>query len=220
MDALLASGSSEDLVLSDMVTYMAGFHTVSYYATWTFIYLAKYRDVQEKLFEEIKQKVNGDCNEKLKAYTFTANSYLRQVLDESLRMSTTAPFSAHFCDHDITVDGYFVPAKTPIIHAIGVALKNKCFWENAEQFDPERFNPGSVNAKRGTEFRPFGISCTRRCPANQFTYLMISVYITILLQEFVFLTADGKIPAKKFGVATSPKGDAHIIVQFRKDYGK
>ena len=62
-----------------------------------------------------------------------AHRYLRQVLDESLRMSTLAPYAARYCDHDIVVGGYCIPAGIPIVLALGVSLKNECIWKDTEK---------------------------------------------------------------------------------------
>ena len=64
---------------------------------------------------------------------FLFHSYLRQVLDETLRMSTLAPYAARFSDHDIVVGGYQIPAQTPIVHALGVSLKNETLWEKTNR---------------------------------------------------------------------------------------
>ena len=215
LDALLESAASEDQLLADMTTYLGGFHTAGYYALWTFYYLAQHLDVQEKLFGEVKDRVGGECGEKLKAYTLTSNSFLRQILDESLRISITASFDGHCSEQDTIVGGYHVPANTPIIQAIGVTMNDEAIWENPDCFNPDRFSPGSKHAKRGVEFRPFGISHTRRCPAKQFIYFMVSVYITILVQRFVFLTVDEQEPEKNYGIATSPRDEIHIQVKLR-----
>ena len=218
LDALLKSGGSEDLILSDMITFMGGFHTSGYYATWTFLYLAQHHDVQEKLYKEIEEKVGDDRNEKMKSYITESNSYLRQVLDESMRLSTTANFSAHYNDKDIMVDGHCVPAGTPIIHALGVVMNNKAIWECPERFNPDRFAPGSRHAKRGYEYRPFGVSNIRRCPANQFTYMMISVFVTILVHSFTLRITDGQNIEKVYGIATSPKNDPLLQVELRHQH--
>jgi len=63
----------------------------------------------------------------------TIHSYMRQVLDEALRMSTLGPYAARYSDKDISVDGYSVPAGTPIIQALGVALKNETQWEDVHK---------------------------------------------------------------------------------------
>ena len=60
---------------------------------------------------------------------YLTGRYLRQVLDEALRVSTLAPYAARYSDHDITVGGYFIPAGTPIVQSLGVALKNECAWK-------------------------------------------------------------------------------------------
>ena len=64
IDTLLKSGASEDLILSDMTTFLGGFHTSAYY-------------------EEIKEQVGNDRNEKLRSYITEPNYYLRQVLDHT-----------------------------------------------------------------------------------------------------------------------------------------
>ena len=58
---------------------------------------------------------------------------MRQVQDETLRLSTLAPWAARYGDKDVKVCGYQVPAKTPIIMALGVALKNKQQWQEEEK---------------------------------------------------------------------------------------
>ena len=43
------------------------------------------------------------------------------------------------------------------IHAISTVMKNDASWKDLGTFNPDRFNPGAFHAKRGTEFRPFGV---------------------------------------------------------------
>ena len=217
IDALLSSGVPEEEILSDMVTFLGGFHTSGFYCIWVFLYLANHPHVQEKLALEINNMVGTDRGGKLEAYVLTSNFYLRQVLDEVMRLSSTVDFSGHFAPKDITVEGYHIPANTPIIHAIGVAMQNPAVWgEDSKLFKPDRFSPGGEHAKRGHEFRPFGVSCARRCPANLFVYTMISVYITVLIQHFVVSAMNEKEVGKKYGIATQPKGDIHLRVTPRE----
>ena len=219
LDALIESGNPEEEIIFDMITFAAGFHTSGYYGMWVFIYLAKHPHVQEKLFQEIAAKVNGDTSQKLKAYVQTTHSYLRQVLDEIFRMSSTAAFTAHISNSDIRVNGYNIPAKTPIIQAIGVSMQNSTLWENPGSFEPGRFAPGSPRFKRGPEFRPFGVSCIRRCPANHFTYLLMSIFVTVLVPHFVFTipAGGGKEVKKEYGIATSPNLEGiQVQVELRK----
>ena len=58
---------------------------------------------------------------------------MRQVQDETLRMSTLGPYAARYSDEPVNVAGHTVPANTAIMHALGVSLKNVTTWENVEE---------------------------------------------------------------------------------------
>ena len=105
LDALLETSDPEERILQDMITFLGGFHTVTYYVTWVFYFLAQHSDIQEKIMKEVRQKVGSCCGDRLKAYVLSSSSYLRQVLDEALRLSTTVPFSAHYSDKGRQTDG-------------------------------------------------------------------------------------------------------------------
>ena len=217
MHAMLNSGNSEETILSDMATFLGGFHTSAFYVMWTIIYLTQYPDIQEKVYNEIEEMVGDDRNEKLKTYVFRSNSYLRQFLDEAMRCSTTANVTAHYdSNQDLMVDGYCIPAGTPIIYALGVAMYSSAVWECPEKFNPDRFAPGSKHAKRGIEYRPFSVSNLRRCPANQFTYAMVSVFLTVILHCCKLQEASKQNFGKVYGIATSPKEDPLIQAELRR----
>lgn len=215
MDAFLSSNLPEEYIICDMITVMGGFHTSSFFLTWLFHYLAQHQGIQETLVQDIREHVQDD---NFKTYCLTSSTYLRQVVDEALRMSTTSPFSGHYSNDDLVVDGYHIPAKTPIIHAMGVTLMDEAIWDDPKTFKPDRFSPGSSFSKRKHEFRPFGVSVPRRCPANQFMYAMASIFLSVLLQRFIIVPAsehEGE-DEKIYGFATYPKGDISIEVQYRQ----
>lgn len=57
-------------------------------------------------------------------------------------------------------------------------MKVEEVWENLDQFNPDRFAPGSRHTKSDFEFCPFGVPDIRHCPTNQFTgYFMVSVLL-------------------------------------------
>lgn len=61
-----------------------------------------------------------------------------------------------------------------------------------------------------------GVTAIRHCPANQFTYLMVSVYISVLLHSFVLMTDSEDEVVPKYGITTSPKDELHIRVKLRQ----
>ena len=60
-------------------------------------------------------------------------SFMRQIQDETLRLSTLAPWSARYGNKDMIIEGHVIPATTPIIHALGVGLKNQTSWEDVDK---------------------------------------------------------------------------------------
>ena len=137
---------------------------------------------------------------------------MRQVQDETLRLSTLAPWAARYADKDVRVCGYSIPARTPVIMALGVALKNTQQWKEEEKlvhlsfvcsvtvrevwlllllllllcrWDPDRFSTEGPHGKRGNEFCPFGVHSRRKCPGYLFSYFEVTVFVAILLQRCV-----------------------------------
>ena len=66
------------------------------------------------------------------SFTLTTCRYLRQVLDEGLRIGMIANFSAHCSNEDEIVGGHTIPAHTPILQAIGVTMMDDSIWEKPE----------------------------------------------------------------------------------------
>ncbi len=214
MDELLEADYDEDEIISHLIAFLGGYHTTTIYTAWLFHYLSTHSEVQVKLAAEIEKNISDDT--RLKRYIQTSSSYLRQVLDEALRLSRTAPFIARYSPNDLVVDGYHIPANTPIIQAFGVTLHSSEVWDHPSQFDPDRFAPDGRHAKRGREFRPFGVVCTRRCPANHFVYHLESTLLSVLLHHHTVLPA-GRCEniKKKTGITTIPAEALYVKIKQR-----
>ena len=202
--------------MCDTVTFLvAGIHTSNYLLVWSVYYLTLNAPILEKLVSEMKEKVGRDRQERLKEYVFSGSTYLRQVLDESLRMSTLGPYAARFSDHGIVVGGYRIPAGTPIVLALGVSLKNRCVWaDSTETFDPEHCRPGFLQGRETLALSPFGTG-RRKCPGYMFSYVEVGVFLTILLQQFTVQAvgpwAEREVK-KVHGLVSTPSEDLQATV--------
>lgn len=214
--ALSATHPPHSQIVADTVTFLVGgVHTSGYLLVWSVYYLAQNPMFLEKLVSEMKGEVGRDQQDKLKKYVFSSSTYLRQVLDESLRMSTLAPYAARFSDHDIVISGYRIPPGTPIIQALGVSLKNKCVWaDSTEVFDPEHCRVGYLQGRETLALTPFGTG-RRKCPGYMFSYVEVGVFLTILLQQFTVQTVGTcaeKEVKKVYGLVTTPSEDLQATV--------
>ena len=66
---------------------------------------------------------------------------MRQVLDEALRVCTLGPWAGRVSDKEELLDGFSIPAETPIIHALGVSL-----WSEKEWTDVHRYHMHTSNS--------------------------------------------------------------------------
>ncbi|XP_011402919.2 PREDICTED: cytochrome P450 20A1-like [Amphimedon queenslandica] len=212
VDALLQSQVPDDQIISDAVTFMVGgLHTSGYLLVWATYYMSQHLEVLNSVVAEMRKEVGNDRSEKLYEYAYSTTSYLRKVLDETLRLSTLAPYAARYSEEDITVGEYSIPAGTPIIDALGVSLKNECLWKNVHKFDPEHFGSCALQSKDSMAFSPFGMG-RRKCPGYQFSYVEVSIFLTLLLQRFNLKPVSDKGVGMVHGLVTSPSEPLYYTV--------
>lgn len=86
-----------------------------------------------------------------------------------------------------------------------VVHHNPKYWDNPEEFRPERFEPGHIKNRVKYSFLPFG-GGQRFCIGGQLAQLEIVLALTILLRRFrpEYL---GSVPARLNATVTlTPKG--------------
>ncbi|XP_065913881.1 cytochrome P450 20A1-like isoform X2 [Dysidea avara] len=205
IDALLQSGVPDEQIIAEAITFLiGGLHNTGYLLLWTLHYLTVHKDIYDKVVEEMKRKVGPDYGNKLKDYAYDHTTCLRQTLKETLRLTVISAFAARYSDDDIVVGGYHVPAGTPIVMALGVSLKSKKIWQDVEKFDVAHCS--YLQGKDRVAFAPFGHG-RRKCPGHLFSYIEASVFLTILLQRFIFEPVGGAKEAQRVHgfLLTTPK---------------
>lgn len=56
-------------------------------------------------------------------------------MDETLRLSVTAPFAARVCsEKEVRVRGHLIPPNTPIVKALGVSLHDEQHFPEPERY--------------------------------------------------------------------------------------
>ncbi|CAN6363721.1 unnamed protein product [Urochloa humidicola] len=116
-------------------------------------------------------------------------SYLKAVMKESMRLHAPGPLLIpHFSMADLDVEGYTVPSGTRVIVNAWALGRDPNCWESAEEFVPERFMEGGVDAAsgfQGNDFRflPFG-SGRRMCPGINFTVATFEIILANLVYHF------------------------------------
>ncbi len=159
---------------------LAGYETTANALTWTHYLLSQNLPAAERLRSEARQVLSG----RLPTYADLARlPYLRQVLEESLRLYPPAWIIGRRAIHDDEIGGYLVPAGTVIAICIYALHRHPGFWEAPDAFDPLRFSAEKADGRNKYAYIPFGIG-PRHCIGNTFGFLEGSLILACIAQHF------------------------------------
>jgi len=213
IDFLLSQpNQNDDLIQSDIITVLiGGFHTSANFLTWALYFIARDKEMQQKLHSEI-QEISGKEDP-----TFEQLSdlkYLNSVLNETLRYIVVAPYAARYSNKDEVVGGYIIPKKTMIMHALGATLHNPHEWNHPEVFDPSRFDDASSIGRSTFSFPPFGVG-NRTCPGARFSMIESKLVVALLLQHFEFSVHTSEDITPVYGLVAYPSKEIILRVTTR-----
>lgn len=214
IDTMMESTTDENILNSDIITYMVGsFHTTANMLTWAIYFLATNPDVQDKLANEVT-RVLGAQGEVSEA-NLGQLSYMTQVLEETLRCAVVAPWAARVNDFDTELGGHKVPKNTPVIHALGVVLQDEKLWPLPKNFDPDRFSPDNRKDIPSLAFSPFGFAGKRQCPGHKYAYLESTVLIANIVRKFKVSLWEDQVVKPVYGLVTHPMDEVWLRVTKR-----
>ncbi|CAO2169698.1 unnamed protein product [Urochloa humidicola] len=189
--------------------------------------LMRHPHAMAKVQAELRGKVSN--KEEFEILTedddLTSMAYLKAVIKETLRLHPPGPlFLPHLSTGDCEVEGYMIPAGTTVmINAWGIG-RDPRFWEDPEEFKPERFLEGGHAAAveyRGQDFNyiPFG-SGRRICPGMNFGIASLEIMLANLLYHFDWEVPGGKGKdgidmTEKFGVTVHRKEKLLLIPKLK-----
>lgn len=176
-------------IIAQCVTFLvAGHETTSGLLSFTIAYLLKHPEVVARAQEEIDRVFGTDPSVPPTVAQVQQLAYIRQILDETLRLWPTAPAFTRQARETTTVGGWgpFSPgqsiiALTPMLHRL-----TDIWGADAEEFNPDHFAPERRDALPANAFRPFG-SGQRACIGRQFALQEATLVLGMLMQRFEFV---------------------------------
>merc|ERR1712002_677631 len=114
LDILVDLLDDEEDMLAQAVTFLVGgFHTTGMFLTFLFYYISIYPEIQEKMRKEI-QTVLGDQG-LVSMDQIDQLHYVKNVMEETLRVSRLGIFSERKVTEDVTLGGYKIQSGTQIL---------------------------------------------------------------------------------------------------------
>ncbi|XP_047326877.1 ent-kaurene oxidase-like, partial [Impatiens glandulifera] len=156
---------------------------------WAMYELAKNKDKQKRLYDEI-ESVCG--SEKISEDKLCRLPYLNAIFHETLRRHNPVPvIPLRYAHENTQIGGYFVPAGSEIgINLYGCNMDEK-HWVKPEEWNPERFLDGKYDPMDLHKTMAFG-SGKRICAGALQASLISCVSIGRLIQEFEWSLGEGQ----------------------------
>lgn len=200
LDLMLGSTEEEtgrqmtDKELRDniIIFFLAGHETTAAVLASTMFCLAKNKNAQEKLIQEIDQVLGTDVDKEINVDLLKNMDYLDWVVKEGLRKHPPVALIPERVLHkqSETIGGIKIKKGALIsINAYNIHHNPK-YWKDPHEFRPERFSPEESKGRPSTSWIPFG-GGARLCIGNLFSLLEQKIFLSLLLQRYTLEIPEG-----------------------------
>jgi len=165
-----------DEVMSLMV---AGHETTANTLSWLWYLLLQHADILAQAYAEVDEVLDGRA---LNETDLPHLPTIEKIIKEAMRLFPSAwSISRRAVDDDV-IGGYAIPAGAIVALSPYVLHRHPAFWQNPEQFDPQRFTPEQESTRHRFAYMPFGAGA-RKCIGDQFALMESSVIVPMVLQR-------------------------------------
>lgn len=191
---------------------LGGIETTLRPMTWVWYLLSLHPWAEERLHAELDAVLGGrpptvDDLRRL--------SFMRQLLDETMRLYPPVPVMLRTAAADDVVCGRHIPRNATIVVAPWVIHRHRKLWDDPDRFDPERFAPESIAGRSRYAYLPFAIG-PRACIGAPMAMLQLQIAVAVLAQRFRFRIVPSH-PIRPVGWTTlRPDGGIRVTVEQRR----
>ncbi|VFJ14899.1 cytochrome P450 [Candidatus Nitrosocosmicus franklandus] len=163
---------SDQQIRDHVITMLiAGHETTANALTWTYYLLAQHPEVEQKVFDEIDSVLKNNSSSRVKTgngaikfgeYRLPTTKdisqfkYIEKVFRESMRLFPPVWTIGRMVEEDYQVDKYVVPKGSAIFMSQYTMHRSPRYYENPEQFIPERWTDDFKRHLPRFSYFPFG----------------------------------------------------------------
>lgn len=203
-----------DLQVRDeaLTIFLAGHETTANALAWTWYLLSQNPDAEAKFHAELDRVLGGRTPtlDDLPNLPFT-----RKLLAESLRMYSPAWVVGRRVLSDYKIDKYTLKRGDIVLMSQAVMHYDPRFWDNPEQFDPDRWTPEAEAARPKFAYFPFG-GGPRICIGEQFAWMEEMLLLAALGQQWKMRLAPDQVVATQPIITLRPKFGMRMVLERRE----
>jgi cytochrome P450 len=180
--------SVKQLIDEIKVLFIAGHETTANALTFTIHLLGNHPEIQQKVFDEINEIESQTENiiEQLQKMTYT-----NAVLNESMRLYPPAWITDRQNVEDDVIGSYNLKKGTLIGVSFYELHRNPKYWDNPEDFNPERFL-GEQKKNSVQYFYPFGAG-PRMCIGSGFAIYEMCLAISHIVKKYTIKSVNSNV---------------------------
>ena len=164
-----------------LTLFMAGHETTANAMTFTWYLLSQNAEKREKMHRELDEVLNGKTPD---FEDYTKLKYTEAVFAEAMRLFPPAWAIGRLAIEEHEFGGYKIPKNALIMTSPYVMQRDKRFWENADEFIPERWEEQSIK-EAGAKFIYFPFSKgIRSCIGESFAWMEGVLLVATLAQKW------------------------------------
>jgi cytochrome P450 len=208
------STMSDEQVCAQVLSLLfAGHETTANTLCWTWHLLGRHPQVVARLAAEV-QEVAGE--RPVRPDDLPHLSYTEQVIREALRLYPPAWWAERTPLEDVTLGGYRVPARTPVVISVYVTHRDPRFFPRPDHFDPDRFAPGQVEGIPRYGYLPFGAG-SHICIGNGFALMEARLLLAAMVQRFALEALPGSPVAPRPAITMGLAGGLPVRLHARAE---
>jgi cytochrome P450 len=163
---------------------VAGHETTSTWCYWALYALAKYPDVQEKVYNDIIKHA-PDSSGQIDLESVEKMTYFSAFLSEVLRLYAPVGFVIrHTTQQEEFCKGFTIPAHTRLVIPFHLLHRHPDHWSNPLLFTPERWlDNEETDARHKFCFLPFSAG-GRNCIGQRFAQIEANLILANIIRAF------------------------------------
>ena len=194
-------------VITDL--FIAGTETTSTTVRWLLIYMCLSPGYQKRCQSDI-DSVIGNSRRPCSADR-AGLPFIEAVINETLRIAAVVPLGVPHCtEMDTILSGYNIPKDTLVLANINSAHRDPAYWEEPEEFRPERWLSKDGKFQKRDGLLTFSIG-PRTCMGESLARNELFLFFCSIMQRFnVSLPEQFDVNAN-IGVTFAPKSQNMIF---------
>ena len=198
--------TTEELRDNLLTFIVAGHETTALTLSWALYLCAFDQTVQDRARAEAQAVLSDRA---ATAADVPNLPYIRQIIDETLRLYPPAAFLARTAQKPDELCGREVRRGDTVILPIYALHRHRKLWSDPDHFDPGRFAPGHQTDRFA--FLPFGDG-PRICIGANFAVQEAVIILSTLLARFRFRPIPGRDPKPVMILTLRPEGGVWLAV--------